>query len=80
MHDQQHERMLAAKLCLEMADLMHERFERHYEAIPYYERAAALFAATATHHHEVRHAALFVQFKLAAIKVFTADMSGALNI
>ena len=81
LHELQHERLLAAKLCLEMADILHERFERHYEAMPYYERAAALFAtSTQALPHQYAHAALFVQFKLAAIKVFTADMSGALNI
>lgn len=37
------ERHLAGKLCVEIADLLATRFEKHFEAIPYYERALVLF-------------------------------------
>ena len=48
LHSDQNERQLAGKLCLELADILAKRFERHFEAIPYYERAIGLFSLVTT--------------------------------
>ena len=75
LHQDQNERQLAAKLCLELADILALKFEKYFESIAYYERAIALFSEQQFSNLQV----LIVQIKLAALKVFTCDYTGALN-
>lgn len=83
------ERHLAAKLCIEVADLLATRFEKHFEAIPYYERALVLFTdpnvianasavniSTPLTNSNASVPAILTSFKLATIKVFTCDYTG----
>lgn len=80
LHCEQNERHLGGKLCLELADLLAVKFERHFESISYYEKAITLLSDK----HlgvNVSHSlqAILVLMKLAALKVFTCDYTGALN-
>lgn len=77
LHCDQNERLIAAKLCLELADILAQKFDKHFESIPYYERAFGLFSTPNESTNSL--SAIFVLFKLAAIKVFTCDYSGALS-
>jgi hypothetical protein len=77
LHCDQNERQLAAKLCLELADILAQKFDKHFESIPYYERAFALFSTPNEPSSPL--SAIFVLFKLASIKTFTCDYSGALS-
>lgn len=76
LHCEQNERQIAAKLCLELADILAQKFEKHFEALPYYERSISLFTnPDQSNSLQV----ILVLFKLAALKVFTCDYTGALN-
>lgn len=82
LHCDQNEKLLAGKLCLELADIMGKKFDRYFEALPYYERAITLLSSshpnssnTITNLDQV----LLVQCKLAALQVNTCDFSGALD-
>lgn len=85
LHCENNERQLAAKLCLELADIVGMKFERYFEAIPYYERAISLFTYINTNSNDnmfINHVSIqsiMTQFKLATIKIYTADYSGALT-
>lgn len=84
------ERHLAGKLCVEVADLLTTRFEKHFEAIPYYERALVLFTdpslisanalnssiTPALANANASILAILTSLKLAVIKVFTCDYTG----
>ena len=76
-HTDQNERHLAAMLCLQLADILSRKFERHFEAIPYYERTINLFTSANDGIAPIQ--AVFVQLKLSALKVFTCDYQGALT-
>lgn len=77
LHCDQNERILSAKLCLELADILAIKFEKHFEAIPYYERAISLsFNSESNKQIQV----MLIRLKLATIKVFTCDYLAALNI
>jgi hypothetical protein len=77
LHCDQNERQLAAKLCLELADILTLKFEKFFESISYYERAMSLFSNPDDQSVTVQ--VLLVHMRLAALKVFTCDYSGALN-
>lgn len=72
----QNERHNAAKLCLELADILSEKFDHYFEAIPYYERSITLFTYNCEPGTSIQ--SLLVQAKLATLKVFTNDYQGAL--
>ena len=83
LHCEKNERQLAAKLCLEIADIVGLKFERYFEAMPYYERAISLFTYISNNDPLLSHVpiqSILVQVKLAAIRVYTTDYSGALNL
>ena len=75
LHCEQNEKQIAGKLCLELADILALKFDRLFESLSYYERAISLFT---TNEHTASLQVLLVQFKLASLKVFTCDYSGAL--
>lgn len=77
LHCDQNERQLAAKLCLELADILTLKFEKFFESISYYERAMSLFSNPDDQSGTLQ--VLLVHMRLAALKVFTCDYSGALN-
>lgn len=77
LHCDQNERQLAGKLCLELADILAQKFNKHFEALPYYERAITLFTNI---DQSSSLQVILVMFKLAALKVFTCDYTGALSI
>lgn len=79
LHCDQNERQLASKLCLELADILAQKFDRHFESLPYYERAITLFSGVNNPEQNSSVQVIFIQCKLAAIKVFTCDYSGALE-
>ena len=75
---------MAAKYCCELADILAQKFDKHFEAIPYYEKAIGLFSTTQNTSTGLIEAnvtlqAILVHFKLASLKAFTCDYSGALN-
>jgi hypothetical protein len=93
LHCDQNERHLAAKLCLELADILAQKFEKHFESISYYERAILLFQSPNTvmandqlGQQIIPPAAnnslqvILISLKLAALKVFTCDHMAALDI
>jgi len=88
LHCDQNERQLAGKLCLELADILVDKFDHYFEAIPYYERAISLFSyvhqtqigSTYQINETSSIQALLVQAKLATLKVFTCDYNGALGL
>lgn len=81
LHCDQNERQLAGKLCLELADILAQKFDRHFEALPYYERSIQLFSQSNVPLNEQNTPAhvIAIQCKLAALKVFTCDIPGALD-
>lgn len=83
LHCEQNERLLAAKYCCELADLLAQKFDKHFESIPYYEKAIGLLSTAPNSagviETNISLQVILVQFKLAALKVFTCDYSGALN-
>lgn len=79
LHMEQNEKHLAAKICSELADIMAQKFDKFFEAIPYYERAINLYSQINAPEQPTSLQILFPLFKLAALKVFTCDYSGALN-
>jgi tetratricopeptide (TPR) repeat protein len=78
LHSDHNEKFLAAKLCVELGDILGQKFERLFEAIPYYEKAISLLSDQAPNYASSIQV-LVVQIKLACLKVFTCDYSGALN-
>jgi factor VIII intron 22 protein len=74
----QNERHNAAKLCLELADILSEKFDHYFEAIPYYERSIALFTYNCEPGSSIQ--SLFVQAKLSTLKVFTCNYQDALTL
>ncbi len=71
---------LAAKLCLELADILAQKFDRQFEALPYYERSIQLFSNKfQLNDKNTPIQVILIECKLAALKVFTCDMIGALN-
>lgn len=77
LHCDQNERVLSAKLCLELADILAVKYEKYFESIPYYERAISL-SVNSESSQQLQVA--LIQLKLAAIKVFTCDYLSALKI
>lgn len=77
LHCDQNERILSAKLCLELADILALKYEKYFEAIPYYERAKSLSINSES---SQQLQVFLIQLKLAALKVFTCDYLSALNI
>lgn len=85
LHCDQNERLMAAKYSYELADILAQKFDKHFEAIPYYEKAIGLFSTTQNTSTGLIEAnitlqAILVQLKLATLKAFTCDYSGALNL
>lgn len=83
LHCDKNERQLAAKLCLEIGDILGVKFERYFEAIPYYQRAISLFTYISSNDALLVHVpiqSILVQLKLAAIHVVTCDYSNALSL
>ena len=80
LHCDQNERQLAAKLSLELADLLAVKFERYFESIAYYEKAIGLFSPKTPLEQSNLIPVLLVQSKLAVLKVFTCDYAGALTL
>lgn len=92
LHCDQNERHLAAKLCLELADILAQKFEKYFESISYYERAILLFQSSSSPPQTTEQTGLvgnhglyplqvtLISFKLAALKVFTCDYMSALDI
>ena len=81
LHCDQNEKQIAAKLCLELADILALKFERYFESLSYYERAITLFVSAqplTEQNQNVSLQVLLVQLKLSMLKVFTCDYSGAL--
>ena len=78
LHCDQNEKLLAGKLCAELADLLAQKFDRHFESLPYYERAITLLSSNSPDTSNAVQVVL-LQCKLAALKVFTCDYTGALN-
>ena len=81
LHCDRNERQLAAKLCLEIGDIIGTKFERYFEAIPYYQRAVSLFTYISNSDPLVMHVpiqSILGQLKLAAIHMHTCDYSNAL--
>jgi hypothetical protein len=81
LHCDRNERQLAAKLCLEIGDILGTKFERYFEAIPYYQRAVSLFTYIPNNDPLIMHVpiqSILVQLKLAAIHMHTCDYSNAL--
>lgn len=78
--EQAGERQLAAKLCVEVGDLLGARFEKYFEAIPYYERAIVLFGdpsvSLAANNANASIQVLLICLKLAVLKVYTCDYAG----
>lgn len=82
LHCDQNEKLLAAKLSLELADMLAQKFDRHFESISYYEKAVNLFLSAQNVNQQEQSPCfyvIFAQLKLAALKVFTCDYSGALS-
>ena len=84
LHCEQNERQIAGKLCLELADILALKFDRLFESLSYYERAISLFNENSniSSTNLVANQPLqvfIVQFKLALLKVYTCDYSGALQ-
>ncbi|CAF0735275.1 unnamed protein product [Brachionus calyciflorus] len=77
LHCDQNDRHLSAKLCLELADILVAKFEKYFEALAYYERAIVLLVNTDSTNPIY---AILIQLKLAALRVFTCDYTGALNL
>lgn len=81
LHCEQNERILAGKLTCELADILSQKFDKHFESIPYYEKAIILFSNhTNLFESNSSLQVILTQFKLASLKVFTCDYSGALNL
>jgi len=84
LHCEQNERQIAGKLCLELADILALKFDRLFESLSYYERAISLFnenssISSPTLGPNQPLQVYIVQFKLALLKVYTCDYSGALQ-
>lgn len=82
LHCDKNERQLAGKLCLELADILAQKFDRHFESLPYYERAISLFTTNnslTTGEQNISAHVVLILCKLAALKVYTCDYSGALE-
>lgn len=77
LHCDQNDRILSAKLCLELADILAIKYEKYFEAIPYYERAISL-SINSESNRQLQ--VMLIRLKLATIKVFTCDYLAALNI
>ena len=84
LHCDKNERQLAAKLCLEIGDILGTKFERYFEAVPYYQRAVSLFTyITSNNDPLLMHVpiqSILVQLKLASIHIHTCDYSNALSL
>jgi factor VIII intron 22 protein len=85
LHCEQNERKLAAKLCSELADILALKFERYFEAMSYYERAISLFQPVSSLNQlkcetSSSFYVISIQFRLATLKVYTCDYSGALDL
>jgi len=82
LHTDQNERQLAGKLCIELADILSQKFDRHFESLPYYEKAINLLSYhsnTLGNNQNVSVQVILTQCKLASLKVFTCDYSGGLE-
>jgi tetratricopeptide (TPR) repeat protein len=68
LHCEQNERHLAAKISLELADVLALKFEKYFESISYYERAIGLFSDQQANPLAATQV-LVIMMKLGALKV-----------